>query len=33
MLATWLETCGLAPDPALVESAGAAIRRLTVATA
>ena len=33
MLATWLETCGLAPDPALVESAGAAVRRLSSAIA
>ena len=33
MLATWLETCGLAPEPAVVEAAGAAVRRLTVATA
>ncbi len=29
MLATWLETCGLAPDPAVVEAAGAAAHRLT----
>jgi para-aminobenzoate synthetase component II len=34
MLATWLATCGLAPDPAVVEAASAAVRRLaTVATA
>jgi para-aminobenzoate synthetase component 2 len=32
LLATWLGTCGLAPDPALVESAAAGARRLTVAT-
>ncbi len=29
MLATWLTTCGLAPDPAVVEAASAAVRRLT----
>ena len=29
MLATWLEACGLAPDPAVVEAAGAAAHRLT----
>jgi para-aminobenzoate synthetase component II len=33
MLATWLETCGLAPDPAVVEAASAAARRLSAATA
>ena len=32
LLATWLGSCGLAPDPHLVESAAAAVRRLTVAT-
>jgi para-aminobenzoate synthetase component 2 len=31
MLATWLATCGLAPDPAVVESAAAGVRRLTAA--
>ena len=29
MLATWLEACGLAPDPATVEAASAAAHRLT----
>ena len=29
MLATWLEACGLAPDPAVVEAASAAAQRLT----
>ena len=29
LLATWLEACGLAPDPAVVEAAGAAAHRLT----
>jgi para-aminobenzoate synthetase component 2 len=33
MLATWLATCGLGPDPALVESASATVRRLSAATA
>ena len=33
MLATWLAVCGLAPDPAVVEAAGAAVRRLSAATA
>ena len=28
MLANWLAACGLAPDPALVEAASAAVRRL-----
>jgi para-aminobenzoate synthetase component 2 len=32
MLATWLTTCGLAPDPAAVASASAAARRLNSAT-
>jgi para-aminobenzoate synthetase component 2 len=32
LLATWLASCGLAPDPALVEAAAAGARRLTVAT-
>ena len=27
MLATWLADCGLAPDPAVVESATAGVRR------
>jgi para-aminobenzoate synthetase component 2 len=31
MLATWLETCGLTPDPAAVEAATEAARRLTAA--
>ncbi len=31
LLATWLDSCGLAPDPALVESASAAARRLLTA--
>ena len=31
LLATWLESCGLAPDPALVESASASARRLLTA--
>jgi para-aminobenzoate synthetase component 2 len=31
MLATWLKTCGLAPDPATVERAAAAVRRMTSA--
>ena len=29
MLATWLEACGLTPDPAAVEAASAAAHRLT----
>ena len=29
MLATWLATCGLAPDPAVVEAASATAQRLT----
>jgi len=29
MLATWLTGCGLSPDPAAVEAATAAARRLT----
>src|SRR3954465_14202449 len=33
MLATWLATCGLTPDPATVEAASAAVRRLSAATA
>ena len=33
MLATWLATCGLAPDPAALEAASAAAGRLNVATA
>jgi para-aminobenzoate synthetase component 2 len=33
MLATWLAVCGLAPDPAAVEAAAAAVRRLSAATA
>ncbi len=33
MLATWLEVCGMAPDPAVVEAASAAVRRLSAATA
>ena len=32
MLATWLEACGLAPDPARVAAAEATAHRLTVAT-
>ncbi len=31
LLATWLGSCGLAPDPALVESAAATARRLLTA--
>jgi para-aminobenzoate synthetase component 2 len=31
MLATWLTACGLAPDPAVVESAAAGVRRLATA--
>ena len=31
LLATWLTQCGLAPDPALVESASAAAKRLQTA--
>ena len=31
MLATWLAACGRAPDPAVVESAAAAVRRLATA--
>lgn len=31
MLATWLGSCGLAPDPALVETASAAAKRLLTA--
>jgi para-aminobenzoate synthetase component II len=30
LLANWLGTCGLAPDPAVVEAAAATARRLTV---
>jgi len=33
MLATWLTTCGLAPDPAALEAASAAAERLNVVTA
>jgi para-aminobenzoate synthetase component II len=33
MLATWLTGCGLAPDPAAVEAASTAARRLNAATA
>ena len=33
MLATWLTTCGLAPDPAALAAASAAAQRLNVATA
>ncbi|WP_231486800.1 aminodeoxychorismate/anthranilate synthase component II [Candidatus Blastococcus massiliensis] len=33
MLATWLTTCGLSPDPAALEAATAAAERLNVATA
>src|SRR5215203_4647539 len=33
MLATWLDVCGLPTDPDVVESAGAAVRRLSAATA
>jgi para-aminobenzoate synthetase component II len=33
MLATWLAVCGLPPDPAVVEAAGAAVRRLSAAIA
>ena len=33
MLATWLTTCGLAPDPAALAAASAAAERLNVATA
>ena len=32
LLATWLERCGLAPDPAVVEAAAATVRRLQIAT-
>ncbi|GAB3353260.1 aminodeoxychorismate/anthranilate synthase component II [Modestobacter lapidis] len=32
LLATWLATCGVVPDPELVEAAEATARRLTVAT-
>jgi para-aminobenzoate synthetase component 2 len=32
LLATWLERCGSAPDPALVAAAAATVRRLTLAT-
>jgi para-aminobenzoate synthetase component 2 len=32
LLANWLVGCGLAPDPAVVEAASAATRRLTTAT-
>jgi para-aminobenzoate synthetase component 2 len=31
LLATWLDTCGLAPDPDVVEAAEAGARRLTAA--
>jgi para-aminobenzoate synthetase component 2 len=31
MLATWLATCGLAPEPAVVESAASGVRRLATA--
>ena len=33
LLATWLGTCGLAPDPAAVQAATAAARRLSAASA
>jgi para-aminobenzoate synthetase component 2 len=33
MLATWLETCGLAPDPAALAAAEAAAARLSAASA
>jgi para-aminobenzoate synthetase component 2 len=33
LLATWLATCGLSPDPAAVEAASAAASRLSAATA
>jgi para-aminobenzoate synthetase component 2 len=33
MLATWLEACGLPPDPEVVEAASAAVRRSATATA
>jgi para-aminobenzoate synthetase component 2 len=33
MLATWLAACGLAPDPAVVDAASAAVRRLSSASA
>ena len=33
LLATWLAVCGLTPDPAVVEAAAAAARRLSAATA
>jgi para-aminobenzoate synthetase component 2 len=33
MLATWLTACGQAPDPAVVETAAAAARRLSGAVA
>jgi para-aminobenzoate synthetase component 2 len=33
MLATWLTACGLAPDPAVLEAAAAAARRLSGALA
>lgn len=33
MLATWLTTCGLTPDPAALEAASAAAERLNVVTA
>ena len=32
LLANWLSSCGLAPDPDVVEAAAATARRLTVAT-
>ncbi len=32
MLATWLATCGIATDPAVVEAAAATVRRLQTAT-
>jgi para-aminobenzoate synthetase component 2 len=33
LLATWLTSCGLAPDPALLQAAGAGARRLSAASA
>jgi para-aminobenzoate synthetase component 2 len=33
MLATWLTVCGLTPDPAVVEAAAAAVRRVAASTA
>nr|MQA36283.1 aminodeoxychorismate/anthranilate synthase component II [Modestobacter roseus] len=32
LLANWLTRCGLAPDPAVVASAAATVRRLSTAT-